>query len=388
MMHIVLCNWKAYQQQDIYDTLCSLGHKVFPFTVPTDHCEDNPLFVEQFCAFLQQHPVDLVFSINYFPIVSDACHELDIPYVAWTCDSPLISLYHESVFHPCNHLFFFDHKDYTTFRDMGVAHAYYLPLAANVERLRSQTPDDGQTYEVSFAGNLYLHNSYDQIADKLPPYLSGYFDCALEAQQQITGGSLLPTLLTDDICEQLEQYVHYEKSERSFSDTRLLFATTVLGFKAASLQRMHLLDSLSLAVRKTGHKLHLFTENMNANLPLLQMHPPIDYHTKLPCLYQNSLVNLNITIPNIQTGLPLRIWDVLGSGGFLLTNAQAEITEWMNIGTHLETFENEEELIDKTQYYLAHDTERQKIAQNGLQLVQENHTLRQRLTTLLTQLTL
>ena len=82
----------------------------------------------------------------------------------------------------------------------------------------------------------------------------------------------------------------------------------------------------------------------------------------------------------IETGLSLRIWDVLGCGGFLLTNYQAEIPEYFEIGRDLETYESMEELEQKIQYYLTHEVERIEIAINGYEKVASYHTWEQRIT--------
>ena len=58
-----------------------------------------------------------------------------VKYVSWTCDNPLISMYHESVFHDCNYIFTFDKTNYLEFREMGVKHIWYLPLAVDTERM-------------------------------------------------------------------------------------------------------------------------------------------------------------------------------------------------------------------------------------------------------------
>ena len=50
-------------------------------------------------------------------------------------DNPLISMYHESVFHACNYIFTFDKTNYLEFRGMGVKHIWYLPLAVDTERM-------------------------------------------------------------------------------------------------------------------------------------------------------------------------------------------------------------------------------------------------------------
>ncbi|MCH5267110.1 MAG: glycosyltransferase [Lachnospiraceae bacterium] len=384
-MNIVLYQWKAYQQQDIYETLCSLGHNVICYTEPITNPEEDDNYVEQLVTFLRSNPAEVLFSINYFPVLSDACKITDILYVAWTCDSPLLGLHHQSVFHSCNRIFLFDRKDYETLRVMGVENCYYLPLGACVERLNQHFPVTKEQYDISFVGNLYTHNSYDDIASSLPSYLCGYLDCALEAQLHSTAGNILPTLLSDSICEQLESVIDYQKSPRSNSDVRLLFSTTVLGFKAASLERMEALQRLAFIMRRTDTHVHLFSEDTELTLPFVTCHGPVDYHAELPGINKNSLINLNMTIPNIQTGLPLRIWDIMGCGGFLLTNLQSEIPEMFEIGKELETFETNEELIQKCRFYLEHDDARMQIAKQGYEAVKKQHTLRQRLTGLLTQ---
>lgn len=384
-MNIVLYRWKAYQQQDIYEALCALKHTVICYDVPLTNPEEDDDYVEQFTGFLHKQSAQIVFSINYFPVLSDACENADILYVSWSCDSPLLGLYHESVFHSCNRIFLFDKQDYNTFRALGVEHVYYLPLGAAINRLESAAPA-GSNYDVSFIGNLYRHNSYDSLAGQLPAYLSGYLDCALEAQQQITGGSLFPHLLTEEICGQLETVIDYRKSSRSFADIRLLFSTTVLGFKAASMGRTDMLIRLAGTAKREGKQVHLFTEDTETDLPCVLSHPPVDYRHTVPKIYKSSTVNLNVTIPNIQSGLPLRIWDILGSGGFLLTNLQTEIPTLLEPGRELETYESIEECIEKCQFYLRHDDAAKKIAGRGYETVRKHHTLSHRLGELWKQL--
>ena len=85
----------------------------------------------------------------------------------------------------------------------------------------------------------------------------------------------------------------------------------------------------------------------------------------------------------IQTGLPLRIFDVLGCGGFLITNYQAEIPDLFEIGVDLETYSSMEELHQKCAYYLEHEDERKQIAENGYRKVKQLHDCKQRMQTML-----
>ncbi len=99
----------------------------------------------------------------------------------------------------------------------------------------------------------------------------------------------------------------------------------------------------------------------------------------MPKVFQASKINLNITMRAIETGLSLRIWDILGCGGFLLTNYQAEIPDFFEIGRDLETYESMDELVEKVRYYLSHEEERVEIAINGYEKMAAHHTYEIRL---------
>ena len=74
-------------------------------------------------------------------------------------------------------------------------------------------------------------------------------------QLQVSGGNIIEKLLTPGICRQLEEITDYRQAEGSFSDIRTLFSTTVLGFKAASMQRNLCLNSLSVYLNKNTFKM-------------------------------------------------------------------------------------------------------------------------------------
>lgn len=404
-MNIIMYRWKAHQHSHIYRSLSAAGHQVSEYTLPISNPEEDADYVEKLLSYLEKKSFDFLFSINYFPVLSEACHEAGIPYVAWTCDSPLLAMHHNSIFNDCNHIFVFDRSDYLKFQSLGISHLYYLPLGASFypseERYRQNTGaiSGCPEYSVSFVGSLYYKNEYDKILPSLPPYLAGYLDCALEAQLQISGGNLLYRLLSPEICEALEDICQYQKSIESFSTLKLLFANTVLGFKAASMERIIRLNQLSRLLMSLRGKsigidkrdsVHLFTDSSSIEqqalaeeLPFVKLHPAVDYDSELAAIFQNSRINLNFTIPNIQTGLPLRIWDVMGAGGFLLSNEQEEIHSLLKPGEHLECFASEEELMDKTLFYLKQEDARQKIARQGQECVRRAHTVEQRIEKLL-----
>ena len=134
-------------------------------------------------------------------------------------------------------------------------------------------------------------------------------------------------MLTTDILEKLQEYFELEKSEGSFSDLGLIFQTTVLGFKIAEVERRRALIELS----KRYH-VNVYSNSDISDMLRIQYCGSVDYWSELPQVFRMSKINLNFTIPNIKSGIPLRVWDVLGAGGFLLTNYQAEIPYYFKEG--------------------------------------------------------
>lgn len=381
-MHILMYRWKAYNYKDIEQTFLAMGHMVDNIQQELGNYDIEPEFEQKLAQRIRSHHYDMVFTVNYFAVISNVCDREGIPYVSWTCDNPLISMYHESVFHDCNYIFTFDKTNYLEFKEMGVKHIWYLPLAVDTNRLDAimNGSDDLFKYQgdVAFVGSLYERNSYDKMKHSLPEYLRGYFDATMEAQMNISGGNMIEAMLTTDILEQLEKYFKLEKSEGSFSNLGLIFQTTVLGFKIAELQRRRALMELS-----KFFKVNVYSNSDVSSLSFVQYRGSVDYWSEMPKVFHESKINLNFTIPNIKSGIPLRAWDVLGCGGFLMTNYQAEIPLYFEEGKDLVCFDGVDDLREKTDYYLKHESERQQIARSGYEKVRAHHSYYNRLTQIL-----
>ena len=392
-MHILMYRWKAYNYRDIEQTFLLLGHTVDNIEQELGSYDVSPEFERVIEEKIRGTHYDMVFTVNYFPLISNVCERTGVKYVSWTCDNPLISMYHESVFHDCNYIFTFDKTNYLEFREMGVKHIWYLPLAVDTERMDALlgVPEEAgrwkvaqdpemQKYrgDVAFVGSLYERNSYDKIKNRLPEYLRGYFDAVMEAQLNISGANIVEPMLTTNILEQLQEYFQLEKSEGSFSDLGLIFQTTVLGFKIAEIERRRALIELS-----KHYRVNVYSNSDVSDLLRIQYCGSVDYWSEMPKVFRMSKINLNFTIPNIKSGIPLRIWDVLGCGGFLLTNYQAEIPYYFKEGEDLVCFDGLEDLCEKVGYYLEHEEERKRIAWNGYRKVREKHSYIERIRTIL-----
>ena len=121
--------------------------------------------------------------------------------------------------------------------------------------------------------------------------------------------------------------------------------------------------------------LDLYTEQVPTDfVGKLKIHSHIDY-SELGKIYRASKINLNFTMPNIREGIPLRVMDILGSGGFLITNYRKALCDVFEDGKDLVVYYDEYDLLQKIEYYLSHEEERLEIAANGRKKVLSQHNL-------------
>ena len=112
----------------------------------------------------------------------------------------------------------------------------------------------------------------------------------------------------------------------------------------------------------------------------------VDYYEEMPEVFAHSKVNLNISLRSIRTGIPLRAMDIMGVGGFLLTNYQADMFRHFEPGKHFDYYTSVEEAVDKADYYIRHDDERSRIAAAAYEEMKNGHTYSTRLKEVFTQL--
>ena len=100
---------------------------------------------------------------------------------------------------------------------------------------------------------------------------------------------------------------------------------------------------------------------------------------EMPIIFNQSKINLNFTSKAIKSGIPLRVFDILGSDGFLITNYQPELLEYFENGKDLVVYEDLNHLVELCGYYLEHEDERIEIAKNGHETVKKYHNVTTRL---------
>ena len=378
-MNIFYLDWNSFCNEDLFDVLTELGHNIIK--VPYKEKVLQPEMVkERLEKELKNSICDFIFSFNYFPEVSNCCKELELKYVAWVYDSPHIQVYSYTVLNPCNYIFLFDYAMYEEFQKAGIETVYYMPLAVNEKKLAAWDVkcENGNKYiyDVSFVGSLYTekrHRIYDRFQN-IDEYSKGYLDGLIQAQKHVYGYNFLQEMLTAEIVTEMQKAYPTNPNTTTVLSPEAIYADYVLSRQVTALERQEILELLG-----KQHEVQLFTHDAQMKIPGVNNRGPIDYYDEMPYVFRKSKINLNITLRSIKTGIPLRAMDIMGNGGFLITNYQEELLEYFVPDKEFVYYTSYEELCEKVDYYLKHEEERKEIAKNGCERVRMQHTFKQRL---------
>lgn len=371
------------------DIIASFKHLGFNITEDTREVYNKQLLpsdcIKGLNELLKQDTYSFIFSINFFPSVSDVCNIWGIPYLCLIVDSPVLELFSTSLANPCNKVFLFDRQLYNDFHHINPDGIFHIPLATNVRdnyataTMASAADRARFSSDISFIGSLYSEKClYNQIT--LPEKMRGYVDGLIEAQLLVYGYNFIEECVTPELieafCKVRPELINFPDSMKV--DTKAVIAQHIISVKVAEQERLRYLKALS-----EHFNVDLYTGSDTYSMPLIHNRGFAKTNTEMPIIFHQSKINLNLTAKSIRSGLSLRIFDVLGCEGFLITNYQAELPEHFNTGEDLETYTSLDDLMGKCEYYLSHDKERREIAHNGFEKVKKYHTYDIRLTQML-----
>lgn len=363
----------------MFVVLQNLGHEVIKIPFGGVNVPEGEL-KEALAKKLREKGGDILFSFNYFPNASNCCKELGLKYVAWVYDSPHIHAYSYTVLNSCNYIFLFDYAMYEELHNAGIQTVYYMPLAINEKRLASlHNSKEIQTKyasDISFVGSLYSepkHRIYDKFQN-IGGYARGYLDGLVKAQLHVQGYNFLQELLIPEVVEEMQKAYPTDPNASTVLSPEAIYADYVLARQVTAVERQTLLERIG-----KEYSVDLYTYDKDWKCQGIRNKGLVDYYDDMPYVFMNSKINLNITLRSIKTGIPLRAFDIMGSGGFLLTNYQQELFEYFVPDEDFVYYTDQQDLMNKIEYYLTHEEERQRIARNGCEKVRSQHTLEQRM---------
>ena len=374
-MKLLFFQWHSFMNKGIERGLKELEIPYDTFFYQFNDWEKDDAFLEQFRAYLKAGAYTDVLSVNFSPLISMLCEELGIVYTAWVYDSEFLTQHRnlESLKNSCNRILFFDRGQAEQHRKDGV-NAMHLPLAVDTEVFRinaSKWEKEDYRTDISLVGKLY-QTEYAYFTTPLQGYTKGYLEGIVNAQGKVYGGCLIPELITDELLAQMNaDYAKVAKDGFTMGRRELEF---MLACETTGRERY-----MALALLSAHYPVDLYSTDVDKRLEKVRYRGYADYYSQMPLAFSQSKINLNISLKTIRTGIPLRAIDVLGCGGFVLSNYQEELFDYFNVGKELVVYENIEDLFYQAKYYLEHEDEREQIALAGFERVKRDFTFRERL---------
>ena len=380
--NILFVEWACFGTPFLIQSFEKNGYKIDRYSIPRKEIDTRRDidYTEKLVHRILSKTYAAVFTINYFPIVAIACKACRIPYISWTYDSPFVQLYSKTIAYETNIIFVFDNHTVQELRGLGCNNVFYLPMAVPDDYyINLQKKNYNKAiYEsdISFVGSMYsedFQNPFRKMKE-LTGYYKGMIEGIIEAQRKVYGYSFLQEILIDnpDLVKKIHEICPVTITEDSLETMEWIYANYYLARSVTAKDREILLKKISEQYNVRVYTPERKIENMDCR-------GKVDYYTEAPYVYSNSKINLNISLRSIQTGIPLRAFDIMGNGGCLLTNYQQDFLEYFEPDKDLLMYGSDEEAMEKIKFYLENDSAREKIANSGFQKVMNAHTYSDRI---------
>jgi len=349
--------------------------------------------VERVDALELEHTVNalkpaLGVVVNQVVGLPEAFDALDVPLVTWEVDPAVDRLPKPTRPVPRSHLFTFRRRHAHALADAGHGSVAWTPLAAPPHRRPIEVTDaDREQYGalVSFVGSSMTGRAraYGQrVVQEVRSWLHAHGRPPAEAAKlvgQVLAGQranldewCVPELL-EAACPGLQQW--------SLSTGRSGDPAVLLGELPSSERRLRTMAALApfdVQVWGDGGWRVL-------RMPGVRHRGYAGHHHALTRIYQLSAINIDIGRLYQSDIVTMRVFDVLGCGGFLIAEHSEEIGDLFEVGVEVETWSTRAELVDKVRFYLAHPDEARVIAERGLQAVDDRHRVAHRVDQMLAE---
>jgi spore maturation protein CgeB len=360
---------------DLEDALRDRGYTVYPLDM-------SKVSRTEIDYTLKKSQPELIAGINYITGMEMIAHDHGIPLICWDMDPTTDKLPQLDGDSSLLHLFSCRPGLVETFKTQGFNNVSHLPLAANPKRRRplTLTPEEYERYgaHVSFVGASLVQEAMQFQESFLQAYKAwrgtddglaegkALLDTILAAQRADFSCYRIPELMEEHMGDFLQFVTRRDATldpsrwlaEIAAMEKRLSIMANLGSFRPAVWGDAGWKSIEQYGVRYKGAAGHL---------------------EELTRVYNGTMINVDIG-RIYQTDIPpMRIFDIMACGAFLLAEYSDSVAGLFTVGEEIDTWSCLAELKSKIRWYIKHPDAAGKIAAKGLAAVRRNHTVDQRL---------
>jgi len=330
----------------------------------------TPVSEQAFYAskILEEQKCNALFTINEWGldcdgIIAGFLEQKKILHINWCVDDPFFEeIIHKRKFRKSDLRFdFVSDRDYLEKMEKKGYKARFLPLGTDPSMFYPVKRNF--VNDLSFVGSSYLAQ-VNEFVSMAETFLTGMVPFLASLLSQYRQDSSL------DIDKKITARVSALDLPESLSPEKAVF---ICKHFAGYLYRKEAV--LSLARQFPGFRIYGDDGWLREVSP--ERLGTVKYGDELREVYNSTKINVDINRVVIRNGFTQRVFDTLACGAFLITSSKPIVEEFFETdGSQKEivTFKTPDELSDLAQYYLIHDTERQKIQERGHRKVMAAHT--------------
>jgi spore maturation protein CgeB len=307
-----------------------------------------------------------------------------LKYAAWICRPYEPDIYSCTLLNECNHIFFADRSLAEEFAGGGFKNVHFLPLGVNAERITSVLEenkdnlkyDSDLTMMQDIRSRSDMHDSPLSDNSPLREATKGYLEGCIDCQRQLSGLPPMAEKLPDYVKEDMQRHFPPIISGDSIETASHYYDYSFFNPLITYAQRdTHLYN---MAACGAFENVNLYSGYSNSGSGILNIHERADYLAQVPLIAGKSRINLVVTNRNWKSAVPQISWDIMASGGFLISNIQSDFYEIFK-QTLPVMYENKNDLKNKGIYYLKNEGERERTANELSEEVRDRHTYENRI---------
>lgn len=367
----IICSEDLFAD-DVCTAFEKLGFSLYTLDIRKLSLEEMTLTVRRF------NP-QVVFAVNYTNGLAEFCHGSNVDLICWEVDPTTDRV------KPCAapadraHIFTYRRANVSEFAEAGFRNVEHLILAADTEKRSAPhlSPEEEERYgtPLSFVGSSMIANA-NTCRDIFLSHYAAYRDGDREALEK--GAHLLEEILSEQrkdlsrylipdlLRERFPGFLRHLGGLRGSHDPFML-----VGEIAAAEKRVNYLAGLhAFDVQVWGDDGWRIAERYG-----VRYRGSAGHAHEINKIYAASCINVDINRIYQMDIIPMRIFDIMACGGFVLAEHSEDLGELFEPGREVVTYRTLEELASQAAYYLDHPDEARKIAERGRVAVTRNHTV-------------
>ena len=337
------------------------------------------LSLEEMATIIRRFDPEVVFAINYTNGLAELCHSNDVDFICWEIDPAADRL--KSCKTPTDRAYIFTYRkaNVSEFVSAGFKNVEHLILASDTEKMSPQqlSPEEQDTYgaPLSFVGSsmvgqakifreifLSHYKAYKGEASNAIEEGKRLLDQVLGAQRSNFSTYVIPELLREYFGDFIDYVIGLPNAHDPFM---------LVGEIVAAEKRINYIANLGrLGLKVWGDEGWQITEQYGTKYM-----GPAGHRHEINKIYEACQINVDINRLYQMDIIPMRIFDIMACGGFVLAEYSRDLDDIFEIGKEVEAYHTLDELVNKATYYVEHRDEALEIAERGREAVCKNHMI-------------